>query len=185
MFSFHVQMLMNVAACEYSDTSVNPLSMSCCRHYDTHDGCGCHRRKRRSRLISTLYYKLLGEGEVENVYADSSVGLQYSAFNPQTDKNGVNVAGNDNGFYYLGSFLTVSGQAEEDVQAQESFTFRNARGDTFSAIAQYKESQLSPATQLPAVTFAVTSGLGKYKHARKAIIEYNNDTLLRTVRVYT
>lgn len=62
---------------------------------------------------------------------------------------------------------------------QETFTYNNenTKSDFFSAVAQYTDDTTSGTlTTNPTVTFAVSSGEGKFKRARRAVIEYNNST---------
>lgn len=142
--------------------------------------CACGRHSRRSRKIATLYYKLGGEAELEYVYAfDPELGLSYSSFNPETNNEGVNLPGSS-GFFYNGNLLTDT----DSVKIQENFTYKVDEANQFSAIGQYTESNLTPATQTRENTFAVTGGIGKFAKARKAVIEYDNVTNVRTVRVY-
>lgn len=145
-------------------------------------GC-CERVHSKRKLLASLYYAINGSGGVINEYASApETGSQYSAYFPRTNSQGTRLTHDTASFFYNGSALINSPSLSTTVE-----TVTYADGDnTFSATSQYSQETGSITTTVAQNTFAVTSGLGRYRNAKYVVIDYDNDApaLLRTVRVY-
>lgn len=143
----------------------------------------CEKSQHKRRLLATLYYAISSPGVVINEYfSEPATGSQYSAYFPRTDAQGASLRQSNASFFYNGSVL-INNSTKSTVL--ETVSYKNRAG-SFSATGQYTQQSGSIETEVPVNTFAITSGLGKFKHARYAVIEYNNTSplRLRTVRIY-
>lgn len=160
--------------------------MSCCNHHDYGCGCCCHRG-RRSKPLATIYYKIPNDsGRVRWVYAENpELGLQASTFNPVTDRTGGSNLPGQSIFFQISQLVTGTG-GERSVLETFSYTDSSVSDKAlFAATSQYANTPgSSTLTTSPRVVYAVTGGIGRFKRAKKAVIDFNNVTGLRTVRVY-
>jgi len=129
-------------------------------------------------LIDTLYYSA---APVESfVYANNAKGTQSTALYAQTDDLGRSI--DMPGSVFVSS-STLNASAT-NTKVQEEWVFnrvRRGRKNQLSANALYDVlSQRSPNP----ITYAVSSGLGKYEHAKKLIVTFRATTNIYEVKVY-
>lgn len=145
-------------------------------------------RRRRQRLLDTIYYKNPNpDGDVTWIYADDpAVGLQSSTYNQVTNESGsMNLSGQS--FFFNIAQLVTGSDSQRSVTETFSYTNTNVSSKVlFVATSQFVDAPAAGTTltTVPSVTFAVTGGLGRFARANKAVINFDNVTGMRTVRVY-
>jgi subtilisin family serine protease len=142
-------------------------------------------RRRRSRLLATLYYTNDPMQTNTAIYYDFPNAIVGSYKYRQVDGDGQ--ASSVNGsFSYSGSvFKDVDDNAAQFVETLIYTNGKAKKASTFSAYASYNVDTVdSVTTTVSQVTFRVTAGTGAYRKAKFAIIDYDNQRQLRTVRVF-